>query len=301
MRGLFSYVIFGENSRYWKLLPFIYMANRLLRPTFSMRFLFASDATATPGYRLAGRLADADHAVEVLVESAPYRELEPTLWRFRPIWEQGVDVLFSRDMDSIPTASEIRSERLFLESEFLVHGIRAHPHHSHDLLAGLCGFKVSKLTFKKGYDQKSYDEFTKLGEVYKWRRWVDQGVLRDWCVQWRASTLLTNMNGAPPCSRAHPIFGVFGELPQEAYLKVSMEDLHEGMVGICDQISLFPGAQVCPLGESGGFVDGRYGHPIGRKVDLDAALERALSIEVLCARKFRVALFGLADSFRWES
>jgi hypothetical protein len=56
-----------------------------------------------------------------------YRNTEPTLWRFIPLWAFEYVDLLSRDIDSLPYETEYQGHKSFLDSSYIVHNIRSHP------------------------------------------------------------------------------------------------------------------------------------------------------------------------------
>lgn len=73
--------------------------------------------------------------------------------RFLSIDDTNIDIMFSRDCDSLISEREITLIKEFIESPFLIHTIRDHKGHFMPIMGGLFGikksiFKLQKLTMK---------------------------------------------------------------------------------------------------------------------------------------------------------
>ncbi|CAG0889970.1 unnamed protein product, partial [Darwinula stevensoni] len=66
------------------------------------------------------------------------------VWRFLPMMDPLVDIFVSRDSDSPLSEREAAAVKEWLESKYIFHAMRDHPHHWEPAFAGLWGAKVSQ-------------------------------------------------------------------------------------------------------------------------------------------------------------
>ena len=69
-------------------------------------------------------------------------EMFPMMWRFMPMLDLHVDVLMSRDLDSIINKRESAAVAEWIQSSHSLHVIRDHPLHVKEILGGLFGIKL---------------------------------------------------------------------------------------------------------------------------------------------------------------
>ncbi|QQP40607.1 Uncharacterized protein FKW44_014717 [Caligus rogercresseyi] len=72
-------------------------------------------------------------------------KLFPMLWRFLPVQDQEVEVLFSRDLDSRITPREIHAVREFMSTNKSIHAMRDHMQHGTEILGGMWGARLGIL------------------------------------------------------------------------------------------------------------------------------------------------------------
>lgn len=137
-----------EIDRYWYNIPSVYIANNLIYPDFTMKMYISSNLENHPLYPLLNELSKQNNFM-LYKSKANYNNTEPTMWRMIPYWDKDTDILLCRDIDSLPTMNEVAITRQFMESQYLIHTMRTHKHHTNhntSILAGLCGFKPKQLS-----------------------------------------------------------------------------------------------------------------------------------------------------------
>ncbi|QQP40602.1 Uncharacterized protein FKW44_014707, partial [Caligus rogercresseyi] len=72
-------------------------------------------------------------------------KLFPMLWRFLPVQDQEVEILFSRDLDSRITPREIHAVREFMSTNKSIHAMRDHMQHGTEILGGMWGARLGIL------------------------------------------------------------------------------------------------------------------------------------------------------------
>lgn len=87
--------------------------------------------------------------------------------RFLSIDNTKIDIMFSRDCDSLISEREIQYINKFIASPFLIHTIRDHKGHHMIFMAGLFGIKKKILEFRKiKITDICLDLFTKIEDSY---------------------------------------------------------------------------------------------------------------------------------------
>ena len=69
-------------------------------------------------------------------------EVFPMMWRFMPMLDLQVDIMMSRDLDSIINKRESAAVAEWIQSSHSLHVIRDHPLHVKEILGGLFGIKL---------------------------------------------------------------------------------------------------------------------------------------------------------------
>ena len=185
MKSVLSYVLFGNNYRYWGNIPYLLVANSAIYPEFYMRFFVHADATACSGFSVLQEVAKINDKIEIEIIDEPYQDTQPTTWRMKPLWDENVDLLLCRDLDYGILRIERESVEYFMkQDESVVHGIRSYHLHTAPYMAGLCGFKteeVLKIVKSKSPDFESYLDWGRENVDYcsNWRWGCDQALLRD--------------------------------------------------------------------------------------------------------------------------
>ena len=260
--NLIAMVLFGHEPRYWLCLPASILGHLELYPGYSIRLYHSPDIRSNPGFDFLGELSRRCPRFEAVEISEPYRQTEPTLWRMRPLWENGVDTFFSRDIDSVPCSDELRAVRVFMDHPTAaIHGIRSYCLHTTLLMAGLCGFKVPRLKFiteqVPGFDTyMAY--FRKL--AHNGAFGCDQALLQHFFGPAIRSILDSRVGSAGPFS------DLMIRLPEQCYSDVDMSQLNQPVLKICDEV------MATPWGEYRGFA----GRPQG---DFSIQLRQMLALD----------------------
>ncbi|KAL7643492.1 UNVERIFIED_CONTAM: hypothetical protein RMT77_005474 [Armadillidium vulgare] len=98
--------------------------------------------------------------------------LPVTMWRFAPLGDDQVDVVLSRDLDSLIIAREYDAVSEWLNSTSKsLHIIRDHPHHSLQIMGGTWGMRMNESNRKllrrlrdKMFKKAFYDVNTKIDQ-----------------------------------------------------------------------------------------------------------------------------------------
>jgi hypothetical protein len=134
-----------ENQRYWFNIPTVILLNKIIYPDYVSKFYLSPNVFENP-------LSEIFNIFEVEYEviQREYNFTEPAIWRMMPLWERGVEIFHSRDIDSLTSENEYRYIKSFENSECCVGTIRSHENHYNlpcRMLAGLSSFKPNKIPF----------------------------------------------------------------------------------------------------------------------------------------------------------
>lgn len=185
MKKIITYVLFGNEPRYWSNIPYLLVANSAIYPEFYMRFYVHSESAANPCLGLLQEVSKNNNKVEIEIIDVPYVGTQLTAWRVKPLWENDVDVLLCRDVDYSINRLERKSVEYFrFQDKCIVHGIRSYHLHTAPYMAGLCGFKVRRVIKKIKPIACCFEDFLLWGvkNVSYCKDWIwgcDQALLRD--------------------------------------------------------------------------------------------------------------------------
>ncbi len=159
----------NTSLRYWYNLPLIPIVNKILFPNSEMLLFVDKCVFENPLSEVINVLSLYIDSFKVIIKDDPYNTIEPTFWRFEPIFKKDNQVVFTRDIDSLPSKEEYYLTNYFLNKpDLYIQTIRSHPNHIFPItimLAGLSGFKPLKIDQIK---ETNYQQFCEkyLSEIY---------------------------------------------------------------------------------------------------------------------------------------
>jgi hypothetical protein len=149
-------------NRYWYNIPAIICVNRLIFPNAEIHLFITKNLKSHFLYPFLISLSENISQFKIFEIDQNYLNTEITLYRFLPLFNKTCDVLFCRDLDSVPNEDEILSSKFFvLFEQFFCQNIRSHTNHKYPIttiLAGLCGFRPKLINFIEGLN---FEEFYK--------------------------------------------------------------------------------------------------------------------------------------------
>jgi len=137
----------NEPLRYWFNLPAVVMTNKILYPDYKMLLYVSENVWEEELSGVLNALQDLDNLVIDTIKM-DYAGTEPAIWRMMPLWDQEVEVLHTRDIDSLPSEIEYRYGRVFEKSNCSLGTLRMHPNHygiKCRMLAGVSSFKPQEI------------------------------------------------------------------------------------------------------------------------------------------------------------
>jgi hypothetical protein len=172
-KNVISAVLFGTEGRYWFNVPQCIISNLLMYPEFTFRLHISKSCQDYKLYPMLEKLKETGR-FELLVLDRTYSGLEPTTWRIMPLYDEDVQILICRDIDSNASSLDAKAVNRFIRNErFFMHSLRTYPSHTRPLMAGLCGFNASnaKLREKLGFNFEFYRDFGLKRSPYCQRNW----------------------------------------------------------------------------------------------------------------------------------
>ena len=143
--------LYNNQDRYWYNIPALMAVNSVVYPNAKIKIHYSKSVSENPMFEILQRISSEFTNIELVFMDYDYANTEPTMWRYKPLFDKEADVVVCRDIDSLPTSDEIRATHFFINNEnYFVHTLRTHTNHviPHTIiLAGLCGFRPSKIEF----------------------------------------------------------------------------------------------------------------------------------------------------------
>jgi hypothetical protein len=125
-----------------------------------MRIHVSKDIQNNPLFEILESIEQNFENVQLVKMDYEYENTEPTMWRYKPIFDKESDLVLCRDIDSLPNLDEVRSTLYFTNNiGYHIHTLRTHTNHTTVptiLLAGLCGFRPKMIPFIQGFNFDQY-------------------------------------------------------------------------------------------------------------------------------------------------
>jgi hypothetical protein len=137
-----------DKNRYFFNIPALCSINKFLYPEYKMHLTVCPETEKNYFFSFYQQICDQDDFFSYSVNNDAYQAHEPALWRISHLWDDDLDILLSRDIDSIPNLGEYISVRYFESSKYSVHTIRSHANHYQfpcRMLIGLSAFKKKQI------------------------------------------------------------------------------------------------------------------------------------------------------------
>ncbi len=151
---------YNTQERYWYNLPSLICINSIVYPNAKMKIHVSSDIINHDRFELIEKMSESFDNIEIVHLPYEYENTEPTMWRYKPLFDKESDIVLCRDIDSLPNSDEIRSTLYFFDNpDFYVQTLRTHTNHiipQTIMLAGLCGFRPKKIDFINGVNFEMY-------------------------------------------------------------------------------------------------------------------------------------------------
>lgn len=136
-----SYSVFGSDCFYWCNVPVVLAVHHLLMPDWELRLHHDGRLEVHP-YGKALRRASENGLLKLVRCNAAPSTLS-MLWRLQPLWDEDVEVVACRDIDSLPCPRDRRCLDAFIETGLAAHVIRDHVSHGALMMGGTVAFRRS--------------------------------------------------------------------------------------------------------------------------------------------------------------
>lgn len=151
---------FNSTDRYWFNIPSMIVLNRIFYPDFIIRVHTSKEIKFHPYFGILKLISDKIRNVEIVEMDYDYTNTEPTMWRYKPLFDKDCDLVLCRDIDSIPNFDEILATKFFIQNpNYKAHTLRTHTNHTSYatiILAGLCGFRPKEIPFIQSFGFEQY-------------------------------------------------------------------------------------------------------------------------------------------------
>lgn len=141
---------YNSFDRYWYNIPSAILINSIVYPEAEIHLHHSKELKNQYFFSLLEKISKKFN-LKLIEMPYDFTNTEPTMWRYKPIFDKEADAVLCRDIDSLPTEDEVRATYYFLNnSKFLAHTIRSHTNHATPptiILAGLCGFRPKLISF----------------------------------------------------------------------------------------------------------------------------------------------------------
>lgn len=159
--------MYNNQDRYWYNIPAMIVVNSVVYPDAKIKVHISDEIRNNPKFEVLEAISNKMTNVELVYMPYDYRDTEPTMWRYKPLFDKEADIVLCRDIDSVPNEDEIRASLFFInEKQFYTHTLRTHTNHiiPHTImLAGLCGFRPKKVDFIQNINFEMYYNHFKNG------------------------------------------------------------------------------------------------------------------------------------------
>ena len=159
MSRILSYSLFsnhpqyGHRELYWQGIPAVVRAHHNLFTGWEMRVHHDSSVERDYGRLLRAYAAAGLVSLHYVEENiATCRSM---LWRMLPAWEDGVEFVMCRDLDSLPSVKDRLAVEEFVQSGMVVHALGDNASHV-GLMGGMVGFSSE---FRKRFPFKTWEDF----------------------------------------------------------------------------------------------------------------------------------------------
>ena len=232
-----------EKERYWYNIPALVIVNNILYPEFKVRIHISENIKESELYPLLKDM-ESENLIDLVQMDYEYSNTEPTVWRYKPIFEKSSEIVLCRDIDSLPTSDEYLSTKYFIKNEeFYINTIRSHTNHttpSTIMLAGLCGFRPNK--FNTSID---FNDFYKNVHNSSWG--VDQNIIINMFASNKNITEKRFLD-SPLSNKLHnvgnPIIKCVSKRKEFYRTNVSLEEDKNDILKILDDITIWSGEPV---------------------------------------------------------
>lgn len=189
MKKVVAISIFGDGDKYTRYFRAFLQAHlNLFQITDGWRLRVYADNKVTKTETGIDLVRFANDGLIDAVYMGPAIRCKAMLWRIAPVFDEGAEYVFCRDLDCVPMPRDRAVMEQFIASKATVHTVHDNTLHR-GIMGGLCGFHAPSFKETTG--------FQSLAQVYAvapWANWeihgMDQNVLNLICLREGGQVLL---------------------------------------------------------------------------------------------------------------
>ena len=126
---------YNNYDRYWYNIPALMAINTIAYPNAKIKIL----------EKISNNMSN----IELVYLTYEYKNTEPTLWRYKPLFDKEAAIVLCRDIDSLPNQDELLATYYFLENKkYSIQSLRTHTNHvipATIILAGLSSYRPKNI------------------------------------------------------------------------------------------------------------------------------------------------------------
>lgn len=151
---------FANELRYWYNIPALVAINQIIYPKAEIWIYLSEEIKDHPLFEILMRLKESFTSLNLIFLNYTYENTEPTLWRYKTVFDCLADIIICRDLDSLPNEIEIKATNYFIENpKYYIQTLRTHTNHRFPIttiLAGLSAFRPKQIDQLKGGDFETF-------------------------------------------------------------------------------------------------------------------------------------------------
>ena len=101
--------LYNTYDRYWYNIPALMAVNSIIYPNAKIKIHLSEEIKSNPLFEILDKISENMSNVELVFMPYEYTNTEPTMWRYKPLFDKESDVVLCRDIDSLPNEDEIKS------------------------------------------------------------------------------------------------------------------------------------------------------------------------------------------------
>lgn len=152
--------LYNNKERYWYNIPALMAINSYFYGDFNIKIHVSKNIKDNYLYEVLEKIESNYDNVEIVEMPYDYNNTEPTMWRYKPLFNKESDIVLCRDIDSLPNEDELKATYHFIENNnFYIHTLRTHTNHASYatiILAGLCGYRPKSISLLKNINFDLY-------------------------------------------------------------------------------------------------------------------------------------------------
>ena len=140
---------YNNYDRYWYNIPALMAINTIAYPNAKIKIHLSEEIKSNPLFEILEKISNNMSNIELVYLTYEYKNTEPTLWRYKPLFDKEAAIVLCRDIDSLPNQDELLATYYFLENKkYSIQSLRTHTNHvipATIILAGLSSYRPKNI------------------------------------------------------------------------------------------------------------------------------------------------------------